>query len=76
MTKDDKIAFVNNLCNAVRDSVIANMDALPEAWDGHELRRFLADKFEHEAWTLGPRAKDARRRFRDYRNAVAILPRI
>ena len=71
MTKDEKAEFIVNLCNAVRDSVIAKVGNMPEAWDGHELRRMLADQFEREAWLLGPGIKQNRARFRKYRNIVA-----
>jgi hypothetical protein len=41
---------------------------MPDTWDGHELRRYIADKFEEATITLKPGTKDAgyRRRLREY----------
>lgn len=42
--------LVRNLCNSIRDNVIAAVPFMPDAWDGHELRKLLADVFASEVY--------------------------
>ena len=46
--------------------VLANVDKMPEEWDGIELREYVADKFTES------KAAPSERRFRDYRNEVLV----
>lgn len=70
-TIEGKREFITSLCDAVKNDALAKAENMPAEWDGHEIRRYLADKFEREAWTLGPKAdKSYRRRYRAYRNEV------
>jgi hypothetical protein len=48
---------------------------MPEEWDGHELRRYIADKFEEAVLTVGrsgPYGREHRKRFSKYRNTVLV----
>lgn len=75
MNRYQKKLFIRQICNAVRDDLVKKIRDMPEEWDGHELRRLLADKFEREAWTLGPGQKRSNslggqpsKRYRDFLN--------
>jgi hypothetical protein len=72
MNLKEKRAFVRRLTNSIRDAILARVKDLPEEWDGHELRQYLADNFAHEIY----RGTMKGRRLRDYRNAVAISGRL
>ena len=67
MTRDEKIKFIRGLSAKVIDSVVAQVDQMPDDWDGTELRTFLAESFERE--TVMTRRGHARR-FREYRKAT------
>ena len=48
MNQDERIEFVRQLVNSVKDDVIADITRNPELvkdWDGLELRWYLKDKF-------------------------------
>lgn len=74
MNAAEKQLFIAMLCNRVRDSIIAKIERMPEEWDGHELRRLIADTFEHEAWTVRKGSRDPayRRRYRKYVNIRGV----
>lgn len=50
MNPSEKIAFVNNLTDSIKNKIITKITsgAIPENWDGHELRLLLAGKFNRE----------------------------
>lgn len=56
MTKDQKIDFIHDLVNAVRKRIIDRVNEMPEEWDGHELRRYIADQFADRAYGKSGRA--------------------
>lgn len=66
MTKKDKRRFIRELIGSVKKTVLANVDKMPEEWDGIELREYVADKFTES------KAAPSERRFRDYRNEVLV----
>jgi hypothetical protein len=75
MNARDKRRFINELIRNVRTDILAKVSAMPDEWDGHELRRYIADKFEESVTTVGRAGhygKPHRRRFRDYRNEVLV----
>lgn len=71
MTKREKRVFVRELIGSVKKSVLANVDRMPDEWDGIELREYIADKFaDSKAFSKGrPHLK---RRASDYRNEVLV----
>jgi len=71
MNQAEKIRFVDSLIANVARDIVANVPRMPEDWDGHELRRYIADKFEESAMTIG-KDKQYRRRFLAYRNEVIV----
>ena len=71
MTPIQKRAFIDELVNNVHSAIVDKIDAMPDDWDGHELRRYIADKFDDSAMTIG-RDKSYARRFKAYKNEVLI----
>jgi hypothetical protein len=69
MDKPDKKIFVYELIGSVVDDVMTAIDEgkIPEEWDGHELRKFLADKF---AGQVADAMKSTR--LREYKNTVIV----
>jgi len=68
MNTQDKKIFIDELTNAVKVSILHRIDAdaIPDEWDGIELRQYIADQFN--AATV----KMSRDRKRDYNNTILI----
>lgn len=43
-----RVDFVHDLIDAVKRDIIDKADMMPDEWDGEELRRYIADRFERE----------------------------
>ena len=72
MTYTRKKAFISELVRNVKRGLIADVDRVPESWDGHELRRWIADRFERSA-IMGDCMRDKRKsRRRDYENIIIV----
>ena len=65
MTKKDKKRFIRELIQSVTKEILDKVDKMPEEWDGHELRQFLADNFQDCSNLM---RKDYRSRYRAYKN--------
>lgn len=75
MNTIEKRRFVRELIANVQRDVLAKVPLMPEEWDGHELRRYIADKFDESAITVGrsgTHGHDYRARTRAYRNEVLV----
>ena len=76
MTQEEKITFVRELIDNVRDEIIAKVPNMPDEWDGHELRRFIADRFEEANMGLlargQVRSRGNSKRLKAYRNEVIV----
>lgn len=57
MNFDERRQFLRNFCDNMRDSAVMMAGKMPEEWDGHELRKYLADKF---AWEVSERMRGGR----------------
>lgn len=68
MTRAEQRKFVNELIANVRKELMEKMPNVPEDWDGHELREWIADTFKQCSFTL----RQQKRRYRDYVNAVSV----
>jgi hypothetical protein len=67
MNQAEKEIFVKDLIANVQQSILLKVGQMPDGWDGHELRQYLADCFAAQT-TAMPLA-----RRREYRNEVAVL---
>ena len=75
MTPFQRRNFIDELVNNVHSNIVEKLYSMPDDWDGHELRRYVADKFMDESSTLGCpgyRGRPYARRFRAYKNAVLV----
>lgn len=71
MDRHAQTQFVRELTLNVLRTVEAKISsgAIPEEWDGHELRQYLADSFTAEATRV---MRDDRKRRKAYQNAVIV----
>lgn len=62
--------FVVDLIDAVRAEILNKLARyeVPENWDGHELRHYIADKFADCVFGTALQGK----RLKDYKNTIAI----
>ena len=65
MNAQEKKQFIEALTDTIVNKLAANVDQMPDEWDGAELRQLLADKF-----TEANSIKMAGKRMRNYRNTV------
>lgn len=74
MDTDEKRRFIGELIANVEKDIIGKVPEMPKHWDGHELRRYIADRFEQTALTLRARGTEKAhlRRLHAYRNEVLI----
>jgi hypothetical protein len=75
MNQDAKQAFIVALIRNIQADILAKVPQMPEDWDGHELRRYIADKFAESSVTLGrpgPYGKPYGKRYRRYKNEVIV----
>ena len=70
MTKEEQMVFVAQLADNVVLEIAKHIDdgAIPEQWDGIELRQYMADKF---AECVIPGTMSPKRR-REYKNTVIV----
>jgi hypothetical protein len=71
MTPIEKRAFIDELISNVHRDIVDRIPHMPSEWDGHEIRRYIADKFADSAMSLGS-DKSFARRFREYKNEVLV----
>lgn len=69
LTREEQIGLVQDLMSSITSGVIAkiNEGKIPESWDGHELRYYLADIFDSERTSL---MKHNRKRRKNYHSDV------
>lgn len=68
MNKQEQITFINELIENVRKDIVERVQKeAPEAWDGHELRQYIADKFNEAVFVKMNRA-----RMKEYHNTIMI----
>ena len=74
MSKKEQIKIVRELCNNMRDCLIGQIktNAIPDNWDGHELRTLLADNFKQAA-SIGVIRREPRwKRAKAYKNVIVV----
>lgn len=72
MDIQNKLTFISELIDNVRDEIIIKVGDMPEDWDGVELRWYIAEKFkeamiEPSVYNTRPEYK---KRYQDYRNFI------
>jgi hypothetical protein len=73
MTLREKKRFIRSLMESVFKEMREKVAAMPEEWDGLELRELIADKFDRERHMSMPhRRREYRRRLNDYQNETAV----
>ncbi len=65
-SRGGKQRFIEDLGTSVLSQILGSLGRVPDEWDGHELRQWLADKFSNEASDM------PRPRMRDYENAAIV----
>jgi hypothetical protein len=65
-----KRALLINLCDSVRDTLLARADKWPDTWDGHEIRELIAYAFEHERTLTRKGGRPDRTKVRRKREAL------
>ena len=70
--KELKAQFVTDLCNAMRDSILKQIEEgkLPENWDGHELRMLIEYKAIENA--ARSRRYAGKKRVHEFNNTVIV----
>ena len=73
MTRIEQRKFIRDLSKALTDfAACATLDGrIPEEWDGHELRAYMAELFNRAADISVIRTASRNQRARDYRNTLA-----
>ena len=65
MNKRDKKKFIRELCNSVKNDILAKVAQMPDQWDGVELRAYIADTFDRSRMVKMDKGRE-----RDYRNTI------
>ena len=68
MKKKEKRFFIRQLSATIVKDALSKVEKMPENWDGHELRLYLADCFKAAVMSDCMKGK----RLKDYRNTVLI----
>lgn len=74
MEKYEQMQFVMDLTNNIKAAVLdlIKHGKIPAEWDGHELRCFLAERFDDAASATVIRREKRSRRTREYHNYVLV----
>ena len=72
MNNTEKLEIVCNITESIKNQFADALraGAVPEEWDGYEIRQWLADRFQYETRPVG------RKRVREYRNTVATSSKL
>lgn len=68
MDRNDKRRFIEDLTANIKEEIINRIPRMPEEWDGIELRRYIAEKFNE----LGNFGEMSRSRAKNYKNEVLV----
>ena len=71
MSKADKIQFINELVESIRKDAVKAVEKMPDDWDGHELRAYLASRFIGATSTLWHRP-EGRLRVKAFKNTCIV----
>jgi hypothetical protein len=66
-----KKKFIRDLCKSIAEGLVAQVDKMPEEWDGIELRQAIADTAQSStAQGWGRADAGLKRRMREYKNSL------
>jgi hypothetical protein len=68
MNAREKARFIRELSKALTAEMLAAIPKMPEEWDGHELRQYMADKSAGVVFS----GTMPRKRLREYRNTRLV----
>jgi hypothetical protein len=68
MKRIEQAEFIHDLIERVRTELYAKIPLLPEEWDGHELRQWIAERFQGASYL---KDKRYRARYRAFRRVIA-----
>lgn len=68
MNKNEKRSFIRQLSRNIINEALSNIPKMPENWDGHELRLYLADRFRAAVMSNCMQGK----RLKEYKNTIII----
>lgn len=57
LTKAEKSEFISDLIDNVHAQLLNGLDRVPEDWDGHELRQWIADAFASQVLASAMKGK-------------------
>lgn len=60
MTREERREFITSLCDSLKADILSKADKMPDDWDGHELRQYIADKAQEIVWTRMSRSRKQR----------------
>lgn len=69
MNLPEKDKFVHQIVNDLKNEILMRVDRMPEEWDGHEIRQFVADYYTGNY--LVSTALSGKRK-RDYKNTCLV----
>ena len=67
MTKKEQRTFVRVLMATVQKGMLEDIRRVPESWDGHELRQWMAERFERNTVMEGALYRG---RLREYQKTI------
>lgn len=67
LTEKDK--FVHSIIDDLKQEILKRVDRMPENWDGHEIRQFIADYYTAN-YIIGTALTGSRKK--DYKNTCLV----
>ncbi len=68
MDAEHKAILANELIDRVKADILEAIPQMPEEWDGHEIRQYIAEVFTRNVFPSVMNGK----RLKDYRNEVVV----
>ena len=65
MNASEKQKYIEEHCNTLRDAILERVEAMPDTWDGLELREYIADFFDKERFM-----QESAARKKEYKNRI------
>jgi hypothetical protein len=69
MNRSDKKQLILSVCDSLREDLVKKIEYLPDEWDGHEIRKWIADYYTTN-YVIG--SSLIGRRLKDYKNDIIV----